>query len=228
MQRAVQVLYAAIDDDDFVRGSGVARIAYRFTGQTRQEVIPKLLNRLRSLLANAQREYDKSLEDLQAYRANPNDNEAAAKFGRFVCFVKGDWETGLPLMAKGGFEELRELANRDLNGAETTTDQIALGDAWWELADRAKTGVYRQGARDRSVFWYEQAFKALPESLDKLHVKSRLDEAKRADATSPIALTMKLADELGVDLGYGLAGIADVGQDRRVRRESGRIGDDED
>lgn len=212
VQRAVRVIYAGIEDNDFIRASAVARISYRYTNQERRETIPRLLNRLKSLLAGAQREYDDSVNHLKAYREDPSDNEAAAAFGRFLCFIKGDWQNGLPLIAKGGSEILRELASRDLNGAKSISEKIGLADAWWELSERARSGPYRQGAIDRSVFWYSQVYGSLPESLDRMHVKSRLDEAEGIDATSPIAMCIQVADELGVDLTVSLAGVADVGQ----------------
>ncbi|MCG8652049.1 MAG: DUF1559 domain-containing protein [Pirellulales bacterium] len=218
LKRSVRVIYAGIDDNDFMRASAVARIAYRYTGQERREVIPKLINRLRLLLATSKREYDSAVDDLQRYREDPENVEAGASFGRFLCFIKGDWDNGLPLLTKGGPQQLQEIAALDLNGGRSRLDIMALGDAWWELSDQARSGVYRQAARDRAVFWYKQAYESLPESLDRMHVKSRLDEAKDMDGTSPIALCIQLANELGVSLEYGLAAVADVGQTTKRKR----------
>ena len=86
-----------------------------------------------------------------------------------------------------------------------------------------KRQVYRQAARDRSVHWYRQAYDSMPDSLDRIHVKSRLDEAEAIDGSSPIALCVQLAEELGVDLTVGLASVADIGQTR-----ASQDSDDED
>ncbi len=219
LQRSTRVIYAGIADNDYMRASAIARMCYRLVDEERTERVPRLVNRLRSLLGNANLEYKNSLQHLQAFRDDPEDAEAAAAFGRFLCFIKGDWGNGLPLLVKGGPEQLRELAQADLKGAGDTINRIALGDDWWSLSEMARTGVYRQAARDRAVYWYQMAYDSLPDSLDRMHVKSRLDEASDIDGTSPIALTLQLADELDVDLTVGLAAVAEVGQTRKRKRD---------
>lgn len=52
----------------------------------------------------------------------------------------------------------------------------------------------------------------MPESLDKLHVKARLDEAGDASKSSPLTLVRSLAEEINVDLKVSLASIALTGQ----------------
>jgi Protein of unknown function (DUF1559) len=227
MRRAVRTIYAGIDDNDFVRAADVARITFRYTGQERGEKIPKLFNRLQTLTLSASREYEKAREHLIAFREDPAKIDAGAAFGRFLCFIKGDWTAGLPLIAEGTNEDLRDLSKRDLKGAADYYNQIALGDSWWDMSERAKAGVYKQAARDRAVHWYKMAYEVVPESLDRLHVKSRLDEADSEEGSSPIAVCQKLADELGVDLSESLAAIAHVGQERRKQRDNDADDDDD-
>ena len=198
-------------------------MAYRYTGQERQEKIPKLLSRLRVLLGTANREYEVAVDELRAYRQDPSNVQAGTSFGMFLCMIKGDWQHGLPLLTQSGPVALQEVARLDIAGAKNDQERIAIGDAWWDLSEVARTGAYRQSARDRAVFWYEQAFGSLPDSLDRMHVKSRIDEAEGIDGTSPIALCVQIADELGVDLSYGLAAIADKGTPGAgVKASSGR------
>lgn len=220
MDRAVQVIRAGIVDNDFMRASAVARIAYRLTGQKRDEEIPKLLNKLRIQLGAAQKEFDKAKDSLALYRIDPSDAASGATFGRFLCFIKGDWDTGLPLIAAAGNQEVMEVAKMDLEGAKTNEDKVALGDAWWALSRRAR-GAYRQAAQDRAVMWYEQAYARLPDSLDRLHVKNRIDEADESDGSSPLALSVQLADEMSVDLTVSLAALGYSPQNRANRRAQG-------
>ena len=220
LERTVHVVYSAIVENDFARASALLRVAYRFVDQPRNEEVPQLVNKLRSQLGVAQRFYDKAREDLADYRINPDDGEAAASFGRFLCFVKGDWENGLPLLAKGGTERLREIAQADLEGADNYLDKIALADAWWEISSLATTGIFKQSARDRALHWYSGVIQTMPESLDRMHVKARLDEARTEEPGSPLALIRKLSEQVGVDLSVGLAGIANVGQ-QKIRSGGG-------
>ena len=216
LRRAIPVIFAAIQDNDFVRGSTLARHCYRLRDQEPDEELMKSLNRLRVLLGSAKREFDKSSESLAKYRVDPSDVESGSAFGRFLCFIKGDWELGLPLIALGGNKELMELAKLDLRGAKTYQEQIQIGDAWWDLSVKIRNGVYRQALQDRAASWYQEAWEFIPESLDRLHVKNRLDEIKDKPRSSPLALIQEMADETGVDLNISLTALANTGQ-RRTR-----------
>ncbi|MGI9473261.1 MAG: DUF1559 domain-containing protein [Rubripirellula sp.] len=220
MNRAVRVAHAGIDANDFARASEVVGLAYRFNDQHSDETLPSLLNRLRMLLSAADREFSVAVNHLDAYRKNPEDAKAAAAFGRFLCFIKGDWENGLPLLAKDESVTLSAIAQADLDSAFSPDDQAELGDRWWDLGERAKPGVYQQAARDRAVYWYSQAYESMPDSLDRIHVKNRMDKFKDANAASPIAVCRQLGDELGLHFEVGLGEV----NARRSRRSD----DDDD
>ena len=215
VKRAIKVMYAGIYDDDYLNAAAICRYAYRFVDQEPGDPIPKKLNRLRTLLGTSKRAHDAASEALADLRNNPADKDAATKVGQYLCFIKGDWKTGLPLLRKGSSRALAQIAALDIAGARDIDGQVAIGDAWWDLAEKARTGVYRQSSRDRAVSWYEQAIEKMPESLDRLHVKSRLDDAGEQLSTSPLALLEELAEDTSVDLTVSLAAISDVGQGRR-------------
>lgn len=219
VERAVPVIFAAINDDDYIRASALARHSYRLIDLEPGDEIMKSLNRLRILLGSAQREYDKAAISLANYRDDPNLVDDAATFGRFLCFIKGDWETGLPLVAMGGPKPLRELAQRDLAGADSFQNEVAIADEWWRMSEGIRNGVYRQALQNRAAYWYQRAWPIMPESLDRIHVKNRLDELKDLSPTSPLALIKRLADDLGVNLTNSLASVANVGQARVSNRD---------
>jgi hypothetical protein len=212
LKRAIPTIFAAIRKDDYVRASTIARYAFKFSDQPRNAFIPRSLNLLRTHLSTAQRHFEVAKDSLAEYRIDADDVDAASTFGRFLVFIKGDWEDGLPLLVRGGSEELRELAQADIRGAVKAEDMVVLGDAWWSMSDRAKTGVYRQACRDRASYWYSKAFAMLPESLDKIHVRGRLEEASGEGKASPLAIIRDLAEKTSVDLTISLASIADAGR----------------
>ena len=208
VNRCLAIAHNAIHRNEFSQGSAMARLANRYTGMARTEPISRLLNRLQVQLGVASREYDKSKEHLADYRIDPKNTAAGAAFGQFLCFIKGDWKTGLPLIAEheeGG--DLTEVVRMDLRGSSDSSGQIAIADAWWDLSKRAN-GVYQQGAQDRAIEWYRTALAGLSESLDKLHVENRIAEADESDGRSPLALCQQLSEELGVDLSVSLTTLA--------------------
>ncbi len=212
LRRILPTIFAAIRNDDYVRAAALARNAYKFCDQSPNDPIPKSLNLLRVQLSSAQRNFDAAKDSLAEYRIDSSNGDAASTFGRFLAFIKGDWDEGLPLLARGGSEDMRELALSDIQSADRPMEMVTLGDAWWSMSERAKTGVYRQACRDRASHWYSRAFASLPESLDKLHVKGRLDEAADAGKASPLAIVRDLAEKVNVDLQISLASIANVGE----------------
>ena len=59
-------------------------------------------------------EAGKEIEELQEARAalakDPKDPKASLVLGQYLCFSKGDWEKGLPLLAQGSDASLKGLA----------------------------------------------------------------------------------------------------------------------
>ncbi|WP_146532867.1 DUF1559 family PulG-like putative transporter [Rubripirellula reticaptiva] len=212
LQRAVYVVWHAVENDDYDTARILVRSADRMIEVSRSNRLPKMLGRLGVVLAEAERQYANAKDQLAAYRVNPDDGEAAATFGRYLCFIKGDWDRGLPLLVGGGPEPLRRASRIDLKGSETNEDEVAIADSWWELASQARPGVYRQGALDRAAHWYRNVFEKMPDSLDKIHVKARLGDLEKVDLSSPLAITAQLAKQSGVDLSIKLSDVAFFGR----------------
>ena len=161
-----------------------------------------MINKLKSSLTSTESKFGEALGDLDTYRKYPDDPAAAEAFGVFLCFTKGDWLTGLPLLQKGNNDVLRDIARKDLaltSGSDPRA-QAVLADIWWDLGERAKSTSYRKPCRQRAAYWYQQAYERLPDSLDRIHVKSRIEEAESQEGGNPVALCSQLAREMGVSL----------------------------
>jgi hypothetical protein len=127
----------------------------------------------------------------QEYRAawvvldkNPTEPAANLAAGRYLCFVKGDWDRGVPMLALGSDAKLKDVAVKDLRGANSAEEQAAIGDAWWELAE-TQQGSERDLLRLRAGFWYQQAEPKLAGELAGLKIKQRLAELKKGDRDIP-------------------------------------------
>jgi len=141
----------------------------------------------------------------ETLKTKPNDPAANTSAGKYVCYVKGDWKRGLPMLIQGNDALLKDLATREQRGVTKLNDQIALADAWWKIADEQPS---RNGGqlRTHAELWYK---KALPEltGLDKLRVQKRLDEAKkRLDEAKTLATKPRKGKPGGTHrfLGYEL------------------------
>ena len=63
----------------------------------------------------------------------PADPDANLTVGRWLCFYKGDWTTGLPLLAKGSNADLKALAGQEIKSPTEAEQQVQLADTWWGL-----------------------------------------------------------------------------------------------
>lgn len=118
-------------------------------------------------------------EALTVLADTPTDPAANLAAGRYLCFVQADWERGIPMLDRGSDAELKAVASLDLRGATSGDDQVAVGDAWWHLAE-SRHGREQDMLRNRAGFWYQQAEPNLPAGLAKVKVEHRLGMLSKA------------------------------------------------
>jgi hypothetical protein len=127
-------------------------------------------------LARLKEGYDKARAVLAE---NPDDPAANATVGRYRILMYGDDAGGLPHLAQGDDPRFQEIAERDLAGALSSQDRLALADAWFDLAksDPELTPLYA-----RARHWYRLAEEdASP--LVQVNIRRRLDEIAEKEAT---------------------------------------------
>lgn len=110
--------------------------------------------------------------------AKPDDPAACLQVGRHECLVLGHWEKGIPLLAKGSDPALKDLAARDLAGPQDAAGRAAVGDGWWDLAEK-ESGDRQEKCRARARGWYAKAIGGLT-GLEKAKVAKRLGDSAAA------------------------------------------------
>jgi len=132
-------------------------------------------------------------QESQAYRAalavmddNPTEPAANLAAGRYLCFVKGNWNRGVAMLALGSDEPLKTVALMELRGAASADEQAAIGDAWWDVAE-ARHGDERDTLRLRAGFWYRQAEPTVAGGLVGLKIKQRLEAIAKLGREIPAA-----------------------------------------
>src|SRR5207237_9161055 len=93
--------------------------------QIQGEQILKRLRELKAEQAELAREFESVKTARERVKAGPNDAEANLSVGRYLCFVQGDWDRGLPMLAKGSHAALKALAGKDLTTPRPRTGQLA-------------------------------------------------------------------------------------------------------
>ncbi len=151
-------------------------------------------------LKTAQQHFQQYRDALAVLDEDPVEPEANLVAGRYLCFVQGDWELGVPMLALGSDEPLKNASVMELRGAEAAEEQAAIGDAWWDVAE-AREGQDRDLLRLRAGGWYRRAAPHLAD-LAGLRVKQRLEEiAELGPERLSIAYSGTPATKAAVDLG---------------------------
>jgi hypothetical protein len=134
-----------------------------FTTASRLVTLLQQVPGVEPLLRTALPEHVKGIDELRAARdrlgpvlqklkAAPNDPSANLAVGRYTALLRGDWEQGLPLLAKGNDPTLAALAKAALAEPADADARAALAGGWWDLAQssigRAKTTLLARAADD--------------------------------------------------------------------------------
>src|SRR5205085_3163265 len=96
---------------------------------------------------------------LETVAKDSKDTTAALEVGKYYCFVKGQYDRGLPYLARGEHAALKEIAVRDLGEPAKGKARADLAHDWYRLATGEKGLAHRQMLR-RALHWYQLA---LPE-----------------------------------------------------------------
>ncbi len=109
---------------------------------------------------------------------NPDHPQSNLLVGRYYCFVKKEWDQGMKHLAKGSDPKFAEIAAGELASPSDREECIALGDAWWDMADLAK-GEERKLFRKRAAVWYRRVMNEC-KGISRMMVKQRVREAEEA------------------------------------------------
>lgn len=168
--RATSLMDEHVAVDRFKEASNLGRLALNAARSAKNPVLAKeIAARIKEM-----QDIAKAFETVPSLNPESPDPHASLTVGRYLCFHKGDWEKGLPLLAAGSDERLKALAAMELQRPSSVDGQVSLGDAWWDLAmgsGNMATGQYRK----RAEYWY---LKIAPElkGVTRDRVKQRLAE----------------------------------------------------
>jgi serine/threonine-protein kinase len=138
----------------------------------------------------AKKDYDATQAARARLQEKPDDPDASLTVGRYLCFRKGEWDRGLPLLTRGTEKSLQDLAKRDLARPNSAADQRSLGDAWWDVAD-TNLALGKAQLRRHACAWYRQALAGLT-GLTRDKVAERIQEVQEETDLKSSAGTTEL------------------------------------
>ncbi|HEV8292712.1 MAG TPA: hypothetical protein VGP94_12350, partial [Tepidisphaeraceae bacterium] len=154
MQVSMTAAEIAILEDDFSTATRLLSIAESAVAKAKSSALAERVKEKSRLLQALSLEFDAVAKAKEILKRDAEDAEACARVGRYLCLYKGDWISGLPLLAKGADSALKKLAQDDL-AAGDGHKRLAIGDGWWELSVN-QTWLAKKNLQARAVFCYRQ------------------------------------------------------------------------
>jgi hypothetical protein len=135
---------------------------------------------------------------LQTLARTPDDPGANLEMGQFLCFVKGNWDLGLRFLVKGSDATMKSLTEKELALPANAADRTAVGDGWYELAEKEKVPYRKNQLLAHSRTLYEGAVDDAA-GLARMRIEKRLELIQNAIGASPVEVVggidlLKLVD----------------------------------
>lgn len=172
-----------IADDSYPFALRAAKEADTFSRRLKD---PAFAARTKLLLDRAKvlgDEYDKLGEITDLLGNTPAD--AHQRYGRFLCFQKGDWSRGLPHLAAGDDAVLKAIAQAELaaGGEDAEPDApVKVADGWYDVGQKQRTAI-KEEIQVHALAWYRRAF-TTAQGLTKVKLDKRIEELERALANT--------------------------------------------
>ena len=134
-EKALAVLDEAIAKDKFTVAAQLADVALREAKKAKGKTLASLATKRAADLDKVSQAFEEVKRAAASLEKSPTDPEANLIVGKYKCFVKGEWETGIPMLARGNDANLKAPAAKESEPAASLDELAALGDKWWDLAD---------------------------------------------------------------------------------------------
>jgi len=182
---SLELIDEAVEKDDLVAAKYLGNLALGAARKGRDGQLVKQVVARNKEVEEAAEAHAEIKDALLRLEDNPTDPETNLAVGKYYCFVKGNWDRGVSMLALSPDGKLKELAVKDLRGVSSAEEQVALADGWWDLAQEVG-GPGRGALLRRAASWYAAAQEQLPSGLMKDKVATRLqDIGKSKESTLP-------------------------------------------
>lgn len=173
-EQTLALIDEAAASDDYTKAGEFGELGLALARRARDYALAKQIAQRNKELEELAAAYAEVQAARKALENNPTDPEANLVVGRYLCFVAGEWEKGISMLALGSDAELKAQAVKELEGARSAEEEVAVGDGWWELA-QAEQDAVRKAMMLRAGSWYRSA-QARVSGLVKVKIDSRLEE----------------------------------------------------
>ena len=161
-QQYLKVADHALVDGDVAMAVQTALLAHQTAFKSRDTAAMSKSREMDARVREARQRLNLALAAYKRLQSHPDDADASLTVGKYLCFVEGRWDEGLPRLAHGSDPKLKALAEKDLAAPTDAAAMADVADAWWDQPDSKETPHRR--SHQRAGFWYEKALPNLKEN----------------------------------------------------------------
>ena len=173
-EQALALIEEAVERDDFAAAEYLGQLALDSARKVRERELTRRIVTRNKMVAEISEAYSVAKDAFRTLEESPADAETNLAAGTYLCFMKGDWDKGIPMLALGKGGQATKLAIKELEGVTDVAGQVAIGDGWWAVSETTD-GLAAERARERAVSWYRLASPKLT-GLAKSKVEKRISE----------------------------------------------------
>jgi formylglycine-generating enzyme len=180
----------AIGEGDYRTALASAKSAEKTAQSAKNADLAQRAGDLAREIPGIEREGEAARKAEATLAAAPDDPAASLVYGKYLCFVKGEWDRGLPLLAKGSDAGLKDVATQELQKSVVQSGDAeaigALADKWYELAGKSGNALDKRRFLGRAADLYHSAAASATGFL-KSKIDRRLEELKSKSAPSAVS-----------------------------------------
>lgn len=199
-----ELIDSAVAEDQFDVMEKLADIAADSAKKSRNRALLKDMLALIARAESVKGKYEQLGVAQLSGRAPSANASRNVDAGKYHCFIKDDWNRGLPFFAKGSDPRLKLLATLELSKPESTKAHLQLGDGWSQIAEHQADELIKTTIQKRAAAWYELAIPELDESKRTVveeKFMSLFDEEEGIIVHGDVALSSRGATVQGCEVG---------------------------
>ena len=155
IDRAMLILDDTLDSDDYPSSLELIAAAEQAGRKLRSIVLVSSIRRKQDEIVRRQKEFARWQPFADKLAKNPDDPEANLEMGKYHALIKGNWDRGVPLLARGPKSFLQSVAKADLSGSEVP---FTTAERWQQFASKAEPGNMKTNALLRAYYWYQESY----------------------------------------------------------------------
>lgn len=168
--------------DEYPPADKAAAAAIAFAKKSGSLPLAVLATERKKEVAEAATRFRAMKKVLETLASDPAHPESNLEMGRFLCFIKGNWDLGLRFLAQGSDDTLKGLAVAE-TGAPATPEEIQkIADGWFALFEKEAPSLKKKQIALHARDLYGSVMPGAA-GLAALKIQKRLDALPAPEAS---------------------------------------------